>query len=659
MASLPSATTSIATTGGVSGASTDYLALAGCVGTNADGIPRVYGSAQALIDQHGYSPAVSYAALHIKETKKPLIFTGLPVVTAAVLGSEDTSAWTGTSIPSVAAGAAGYLEELDAIVEVDTAGTVGTAPGPVLNLSLDGGWTYKKVRLGTATSYTIPYVGAVLSFTVGTMIADNVYSFRTTAPMWDSAGITALRTALAAQQKQARSWLIVGDLPNSTFAGYLTTAANTYETSHKRYIYARTQVQDRRLAKKARRRKAMVTASGATLTFADVGASDTITRSAGSWLADGFVVGDTVTVAGAVASAGANNVTGVIAALSATVLTFGAATPLVAEGPITGCTVVGSETVTFAEVGAGLDTITRSTGSWTADGFAVGQQVNITGTVSNNFSGYTITALSATVMTFGAAADDLAAEVIAGHLVSVVQAQTFAAYVSAQDAAFSSVDAQKRVDISIGRARKLCEITGYEFRRPCSWAASLREYQHDVHIPCWRVDDNPLDGWRLTDRSNTVVELDQRSTGGMLEARFTCFTTMDNGPEGAFIGLSLTRDTDNTTLSRTHNMAVANVGCSVVQAEATRAIGQVLVLKDDGTGNPTEESLGIIEDRVNGAVAKALLQAGKEGKRASNAVWAASRSDDLRGAGATLNNTLHLVTLGTLEHINTSVVIST
>lgn len=74
---------------------------------------------------------------------------------------------------------------------------------------------------------------------------------------------------------------------------------------------------------------------GLSLTFADNGATgDTITRTVGSWATDGFVGGDTIKITGAVASSGANNVTGAMTAVSATVITFGA-TPLVNEGPIT------------------------------------------------------------------------------------------------------------------------------------------------------------------------------------------------------------------------------------------------------------------------------------------------------------------------------------
>lgn len=85
-----------------------------------------------------------------------------------------------------------------------------------------------------------------------------------------------------------------------------------------------------------------VAMSGApNLTFVNVGATgDTITRSAGSFITDGFLPGMTITVAGSVS----NNVTGVVAGVSALVLTMGT-TALVAEGPVGGCTVTAASTL--------------------------------------------------------------------------------------------------------------------------------------------------------------------------------------------------------------------------------------------------------------------------------------------------------------------------
>lgn len=635
MAVLPSASVSIDNTGGAFAGGTGYLVVLAAVGTSADITPRVFTSAKAILAQHGYCPGADFCSLHFEATKQPVIFVGLPIVTAGTIGRQNGAGVTGTSVISIAAAGTGVLEETDSSITVVTGGTVGTS-GITFNYSADGGRTTTLVRLITASSYTVPQLGIVINFGAGTLIAGDSYTFSTTAPLWDSAGMAAAKTALANQQKLARSFMVIGDIPDSTTAGYVTTALNGYETANSRFAYARAQVRDQLpLAAKSKIPKTMTGAPS--ITF---GATTTITRATGSFISDGFVVGDVVTIAG---SASNNGSKGAITVLTATVMTF--ASGIVAEGPLGTVVLTGSEGLTFAST-----TITRSVGSWLTDGFRVGDSITVTGTASNNFT-KTITALSATVLTFASGG---AAEVIGSALVTVTKGETLSAYVSLMDSGFASVDAQKRIDLGLGRLRKLSPLTGWSFRRPVQWAASIREYQHDLQIPCWRVADGPLDGWSMQDAAgNTVVEYDERTVGGALAARFTCPTTLANGPIGSFIALSVTRDTEGSILSRTHNLAVANLACTVVQAETTNAIGQVLQIKADGTAEPA--SLEILEGRVNTALNTALLQARAEGKRASSAVWAASRTDSFSAPGAQLTGVLSLRLDGTVEKIVTTV----
>lgn len=644
MAELPSANVTIDDEAGALAGGVDYITIFAAVAQSPDAKPRVFGSTKSLLAQHGYAPGVDYAALHFEETGKPVIFIGLPIVTQGAVGRIDNSHMgASTSAISVAAGASGALEETDGIVTVLQGGVVGTDQ-IILGLSLDGGLSSKTVRIGTATSYVIPYVGLTLNLSAGSLVAGAYYTWASTAPRWDQAGLAAARAALAKQQKQARSWLIVGDLTATIDATNILTEVNGYETANNRFVFARAQLRDR-LPLAALSKLTWQMTGTPTLTFVNVGASgDTITRSSGSWIADGFAVGDVVTVTGSVS----NNVTGQIASLTATVITFGALPALTNEGPTAGCHVVGTAGLTFTNVGASGDTITRSSGSWLDDGFRVGDTVTISGTVSNNVSG-PIAALTPTVMTFGTT--PLATEVIGASVASVAAGETEPAFVAAMDGLFAPIDAQRRIDLGLGRARKQSLITSWSLRRPVQWAASLREYQHDVQIPTYRKADGPLDGWSLLDADGSTVEFDQTIDGGALEARFTCFRSYENGPLGAFIALSLTRAIEDSLLSRTHNMAVANVFCSVIQAETENQIGAVLELKDDGTG--TEASLQAIEEKVNTQLAIALLQARKEGKRASAARWRASRTDILDVPGAELTGVGDLRINGTIEKIRT------
>lgn len=654
MPTRPQASLSIATTGGAYAGGDGYAVIMACVGKNADGVPRVFTGITALLEQHDYSQGADLAAHLLEKTRSPVIFVPLPIVTAGALRMQ-RSTGTGTSIVTYSASTYGYLEEVDATLTVTTGGTIGAGSGPIFSLSLDGGRTTKTVRLGTASTYTIPHVGIVLNFGAGTMVAGDTLTFRFTAPKWDNAGLTAARAALAAQQKTSRSWNIVGDLANSTEAGYVTTITNAYETTNKRFVYARTNVRDggtpSMLAKSSGVKRWVKITAAETLTFAEVGATgDTITRSVGSFIDDGLAVGDYVTVAGTTL----NNVSGRIAALTATVLTFDT-TDLAAEVTAAGVgSIVGSNGFIFAEVGATGDTITRNAGSFITEGFAVGDTVTIAGTASNNVTTDAITGVTATVLTLGST--DLAAEEIGSHNVTITKVLSKSADVSLADIAFASVDAQKRIDLGYGRARVLSPITGWEFRRPASWHVAVREYQHAIHIASWQNDLGPLDGVDLEDTNKQIVEYDERVDGGALAARFTCLTTSDNGPNGTYVAMALTRATDGDVLAYTHNIAVTNKFCSIVQAETTRMIGKTPVLNADGTA--TESELKLLEARINQALTEGLLSPGSEGQNASSATWVASRADDLRGTGKTLHGSGPLGLRGTITNVDTAVVVT-
>ncbi len=62
---------------------------------------------------------------------------------------------------------------------------------------------------------------------------------------------------------------------------------------------------------------------------------------------------------------------------------------------------------------------------------------------------------------------------------------------------------------------------------------------------------------------------------------------------------------------------------------------------------------------VNRALEVNLLQKFQEGPRASSAKWTADKTAILNVPGATLNGNLALLLDGTLENINTTVVIQT
>jgi hypothetical protein len=666
MPDLPSATTRTSDESGGLATGTELCFVWAPVKTLADNTPRIYYSAQAAYDAHGYAPGIDYGALHVQETGYPFCLVPLPITTQGTVGRIDTSGNTDTCVVSIATAAGGALEETDGELKVVNGGTIGTDQ-ILFDLTLDGGRTWQPLRLGTANSKTIPYVGLVLSFAAGDLTAgETVITWHSTAPLAGATDIAAAKTKLAAQMRLGRRWLLVGDLSLDTgVSAAFKTAVDGYETGNERYVLAKAQLRDRQ--PQATMSKTTVRMSGTpTVTFANSGDADTITRNdAGSFITDGFVAGDLITVTGA--AVGGNNITAkAVANVAASVLTFGSDTTLTNEGPKAGCTLTGTPSITFAEAGA-ADTITRSRGSWFDDGFRDGDIVTIADSVSNDLTttvGVTIT--SATVMTLGDVADDLAAEVIGESTVTITAGETDAAAVAALDTEFAAVTSDERYDLGYGRGAMTSPITGWQFRRPVQWADMLLSFQRDIRTTTWWKDLGPIHsrlscGFDLNDANGNPYEHDERTDGGALAARFTCARTWGNGPVGAFIAQSLTRADDGSILGMSHNVDIANLAQTIVQSTTENFAGSTLVLEPaDNAGKrvATAASLKAFEEKVNSELERYLLSnIGGEGQRASVAKWTAAVDDDLGVSDATLHGSLDLQLNGTLVHISTTVTV--
>ena len=139
----------------------------------------------------------------------------------------------------------------------------------------------------------------------------------------------------------------------------------------------------------------LVTESGVGLSFGHVNAVTltfsgfTITRSAGSWAADGFAVGQQISVDGSFPDDPANSNNGGfrIAALSGTVLTValpgftGFTTDSTQSAEVT---YIASQANALLVFDAAAGTITRGSGSWLDDGFVAGRKIVVDGAQENS-----------------------------------------------------------------------------------------------------------------------------------------------------------------------------------------------------------------------------------------------------------------------------------
>lgn len=658
MATLPSATTRLDDSAGPAAVGSKYVCVLAPVSTLADGVPRVYYSSKAIAQAHGYAQGVDYSAYHMGQTKLPVIFVPMPIATAGTVGRFNTSGNTNTSVCSVAVGSSGSLDEIDGVVKVVTGGVVGTAQ-IVLSLSLDGGVSFYTVKLGQATSYAIVTpigsypVGLTLSFACGSLTdGETILTFHSSAPMWDSAGMGAVRAALANQTRRIRDIVVMGEVATGAMAAYVQTLVDTYETTNERYTGAKVALRDRLPLATISKNRVSV-AGDPSLTFASSGF--TVTRGAGSFITDGFVNGMTVKVTGSTS----NNFTLVVSTVSALVMTFAAT--VANEGPKTGCTVTGEATLTIADGGAGVDTIFRTTGSWLADGFRVGDLVSITGTSggTNDIVNKEITVLTPTVITFATASVG-GNETIGSYGVTVSAGETKDVWLAALDTQMATATpiTSKRVNLGFGRARMVSPFLDSSMRRSVIWDDSVISYQHDLHIPTFAVEPggprpSGITGSSLMDSAGNLYEFDQSIDGGATEAGFTAYASRD-GYKGSFIALSLTRAAESSVLSRQQNMAVANLAQAICQTEAVRNLGKVLVRNADGT--PTSESIGKVKSAVDGALKRGLLtNAEGEGPRASDAYWDPDPNTDLSVPGTLWPCVMTLQLNNTVEQITTTI----
>lgn len=658
MVSLPGATTRVSETAAALAQGLDVCCLIFPCKTNADIKPRLFGSADAMAELHGYCEGVEYTDLHTSRARKSVLGVGLPIDVEGEITREDVSGNTNTATSTITALSGGIMAEHDGILRVKKGGVVGTAQIQ-LELSLDGGFNFKTLRFGTGTSYSELAFNFSITLGAGSLTEGQIiHTWHGTAPRSASSDWITAREKLAEKLQFFRTMLLIGDLQSDTEAQALLTQVEAYETANERFTLARASVKDR-LPQAAMSRVRVRMTGSPTLTFAEVGGTgDTITRSSGSWIADGFAVNDLITVTGAVN--GANNETAArIAALSATVITLDA-DDLVDEAATAGCTVTATPRLVFAEVGAGNDTITRSRGSWLADGFRVGDLITITGSISNNVTGAAVVGVTATVLTLGpAGADDLANETIGSYSVTVVAGETKAAWVAALAAEYESIDDAPGISLGMGRARVQSSYSGWFMRRPAQWLVSAREYQHDIHIATWRKEDGDLDA-SLEDANEDLVEWDDRVDGGAASAaRFTSLRTWANGPAGTFVALSLTRAVDSSQLVHTAKKVIANTVCSLVQLNTENAaIGVDLILNSDGTA--TQESLNAIANKVNAVLENEMLtNKQNEGQRASAVKFAPNPEDTYNVPEPTMTTVTELRVNGTVLRVNNKVNIRT
>lgn len=631
--SIPRSTITTQNTPGAPASTDDLIALFCPVASNADHVPRVYAGTDTMETAHGFGEHIEYAGLHISRAKGRILLLPLPIASPGVVSREDTTGNSGTSTTTLSEGADGILAEHDGIVKVLTGGTIGTDQ-IYLSVSLDNGLSYKTVRLGTANSYAFVQ-GLTMSFGAGTLVAgDTIHRWHGSAPKSDATAWAAAFTKLKEETYFFRSALLLGDV-NATEAGQFLTQVNAYKTEVDRFVYGRVSAYDRFPAATMSKTSSRMV-SGTALTFEDD--DDTVTRAAGSWLSEGFRVGDHVTFTGT----SSNNFTAIIQTLTATVMTLDSGDVLADEVTSAGAC-VGVPGLVFT---ASSDTIVRSQGSWVDDGFREDGTATITGTSGNNVS---LAVVSVTPLTL-TLANGLADEDIGTAAATIVEGQTIAAWAAEVVDHFAGIDAQYAIDISMGRYPEVSPVTQWLRRWPASVFASVREYSFPEHVATWRKDDGPV----AVDSSRNpafTTEYDDRIHQLGNANRFTTLRTWANGPRGVFVCTSRTRGSVGLQLSQTHQVAVFNKGLRIVQNVTENFIGRNVVLDAEGHAESDERSQ--LEGEVATELSVLMQDVKGEGQQCSSATWKMATDDDLNTPEATVTGYFEIKFNGTIFGVNT------
>ncbi len=657
MADLPTARVTQATGGGGVGAGSNILCVMSCtenaVEIDDNGLVPVqlYRRVQEILDDHGKCEGLHVAAHNAELNGLPTLFVALPTVTAGALGPVNTAGVTGTSTWTFSGTP---LDDERIVVECTTGGTRGTA-GVEIRTSRDGGTTWSgKIGLGTATSYLIPDTGVTVAFSYGTLVEGDSATAACVGPRPDASGIAAGYDSLVPQGVIPRIILQCSDVATANELQTVCDEIDAHESEDQRFCRVLCALPGR--SPDVAMQKTLGTFKRAGVVPADVdfaASADTITRDTGSWVDDGFVIGQSVTVAG---SASNNGVKGVLSNVSATVLTLPASPGLSDEANVAGTALTitgyGPGDLDFAST-----TITRNIGSWVTDGFKVGMYVTVDGTASNDGTFGPITEISATVITI--ASGGLASETnVVADDVTITGTQRKSAWRTASSdivgATPQTAKVSHRTAVRHGKARRKSPVDQTRKMRNAAWWEALRTIGHQENTSPARMDVGGLEGVTMHDATGQLEHEahDERVESGMLANRIGCLTTSDDLP-GVFVALPVTLDLDNANLSRLPVGEACDLAARIAKREATLKLSADFVTNLDGTIKESEALA--IEKAITNQLRSVLVTPGSEGSRVSDVTFTMERGINILTPGVEVPCEVLVTPKGYLEQIRVTI----
>ena len=178
----------------------------------------------------GAGPLVEDAAMSIAKGATVLAVK-LPSATAGAATAVTSTALGGTSVVTVT----GTPTDTAFVkMKVIVGGTIASA-GSRVQVSYDAGRTYGPViALGTANTLVLDRIGVSFAFAAGTLVAGATFTFGTTEPLGDAAGVLGALSALQASPYALTGWgapiSLAGVVVTGALAGTINGYVNTLAT---------------------------------------------------------------------------------------------------------------------------------------------------------------------------------------------------------------------------------------------------------------------------------------------------------------------------------------------------------------------------------------------------------------------------------------------